>query len=102
MLPEDMPDCLCGARAWQPGGGQMGPGGSSQWFRCDICKRLALEVYYGTGVILMTMLRNPKTFTGTEMDYVNGALTTALRFRERRVEEARAVVENRQWDRACV
>lgn len=93
--------CLCRGNRWRPGGASFGPYGSSQWFTCTACGRLALSVYYCTGVFLITRQTGPEQFSESEIAYVNGALMTALRFLEHRKEEARVGVEHRYWDAAC-
>lgn len=99
-MPSEMPDCLCCFSTWQPGDSQFGPGGSFQWFTCAKCGVTALSVYYDEGVVLMTSSCRVN-FTETELSYVNGPLMTALRFRHMRLDEAREVLANRYWDRAC-
>ena len=78
MLCEELPECRCGAKSWDPGGGTIATV-CSQTFKCQICnRRVWLVSGYGCGPVLMTWTVGVAACVAAEA-YVNDSLLAQWR-----------------------
>lgn len=96
MMPEDLPNCICGAHDWQPGGGSFG-GISQQGFQCNVCKRWCMQLsgYYCSCFISPT---DPSADLGAFRGYLNDVLLVTFRTVTKPLETAQHKVFERYWE----
>lgn len=100
MMPEELPNCICGAHKWNPNGGSFGSDLSSQAFECDFCKRRGYLVSTcgGSGFFLPVI---GKELGHDEYDYFNDTLFVAWRDRYDKMKKFRDKWESEEWERKC-
>lgn len=100
MTHDNLPVCRCGVRSYRPGGGQMGPNGSSQWHTCEACGRPSVKISH-----YMTVLACPTDpvteFPKEGLDYLNGPLDVTMRAYGKAVEEVRQAIDKAGWNLFC-
>jgi len=90
MMPEDCPSCVCGAHAWESGGGSFGGSVSSQWFTCPSCGRKALDLCAGSNQAFVQMASASEySKLDNHLGYINEILLVAFRANGEKCQKAR-------------
>lgn len=100
-MPEKAPGCLCGTKQWNPGGASFSPGLQSQWFRCNTCKRPAIDIGNGGGHAFIISSDDGGEFPEDGMNWINTTLLLVWRAVQERLTSARNVIKQEARDAFC-
>ncbi len=102
MKGSDLPNCLCGAKSWDPRGGSFSPTLSQHNFWCPNCERHSIFMSNGGGnVLLMFPPQNESLSDDVINTWLNEVLLPTWRYRKQCLEEARSPIEERWWNYVC-
>lgn len=102
MNGNELPDCLCGAKSWNPKGGSFSPTLNQYNFWCPNCERYSIFMSNGGGnVLLMFPPKNESLPDDVVNTWMNDVLLPTWRDCKQRLEEARVPIEDRWWNYAC-
>ena len=78
MLNDQVPECYCGKKSFEAGGGSFGGNGSTQWFTCKNCHRPVLIIFRDHMGVLIQPRELLEEISGEGFDYINGPLHVTM------------------------